>query len=67
MNNFITNDPTQWKLAVIFLAMLWIGLSLWMQGRRIARVQVQLQSLQSAKAKTEWATTGGPAKGKMAT
>jgi len=64
MITFITNDPTQWKLTVIFLTLLWIGSSLWIQGRRIARIQIQLQALQSAKASSGWATTGGPSKGK---
>lgn len=61
---FITNDPTQWKLIVIFLTLLWIGLSLWIQGRKIARIQIQLQALQSAKASTGWAAAGGSGKGK---
>jgi len=66
MDTLITADPTQWKLTVIFLTLLWLGLSLWRQGRRIAHVLLQLQALQSAKASTGWTAAGGPSKGKMA-
>jgi len=64
MDNFITNDPTQWKLIVIFLTTLWLGCSLWIQGRRIAQVQRQLNALQSAKAKR--LEMVGPGNGKVA-
>jgi hypothetical protein len=51
METIILNDPTQWKLFVIFLSMLWLGLLLWMQWRRILRVEGQLHKLQTAKVK----------------
>lgn len=48
----ITNDPTQWKLIAIFLTLIWISLSLWIQGLRSVRIQSQLQALETASAKT---------------
>jgi cell division protein FtsB len=65
MDTFIGYDPTQWKLTIIFLTLLWLGLSLWRQGRKIARVLSQLQALQSAKASSGWTAAGGQTKGKM--
>lgn len=64
--DFITNDPAQWKLTVIFLALLWIGFSLWRQGRRIIQVQMQLQAIQTAKARAERTAAGESSRAKMA-
>lgn len=64
--DFITNDPTQWKLTVIFLAVLWIGFSLWRHGRRVIQVQTQLRALQAAKARAERTVAGESSRAKMA-
>ncbi len=60
METFILNDPIQWKLTVMFLTMLWLGLLIWIQRRRLIRVECQLQTLQAMKFKTDQATAGGP-------
>ena len=65
METIITSDPILWKLTVILLTLLWIGFSLWRQGCRIIQVQIQLQSLQTAKASAVRMAAGGPGKGKM--
>ena len=47
-------DPIQWKLNIIFLLLLWFGLWLWIQGRRIANSLLSLNELKKiveAKAK----------------
>lgn len=66
MDNFITNDPTQWKLIIIFLTLLWLVLSDWIKGRRIAQALLQLTELQSVQTKVERPATGGPTTAKMA-
>lgn len=65
METIIFNDPTQWKLFVIFLSMLWFGLLLWRQWRRILRVEGQLHKLQTAKVNPEQAAAGGPTTSKL--
>jgi len=66
MHNFITSDPTQWKLIIIFLTLLWLVLSDWIKGRRIAQALLQLTALQSAQSKVERPFTGGSKTAKMA-
>jgi len=66
MHNFITSDPTQWKLIIIFLTLLWLVLSDWIKGRRIAQALLQLTALQSAQSKVERPLTGGSKTAKMA-
>lgn len=65
MITLISSDPIQWKLTVIFLTLLWLGFSVWLNGRRMARIQSQLRTLELAKGKTAWTASDGSAKGKV--
>ena len=51
-------DPIQWKLNLIFLALLWLGAWLWIQARRIRTVTLWMGDLKKMAETRAKRTTG---------